>query len=838
IKNAATGCGPSGWDCITSSYTYYLYNEKLPYDLKAGNTYYIMVDNVGLYGASLIFDLTCATGCAQYADIDGDGYGDPENANYSCFPVLGYVPDNSDCNDLSAAVNIDATEDCSNNIDDNCNGQINENCNQPPVAVCQNLVVSADINCEGIATAEDFNNGSSDPDSDPLTYSVLPVGPYPLGITNVVLTVTDPLGEFAQCNATINVIDDAPPVFNAAPTNTSYRCITEVPAPGSLGWTDNCDGAGNVTGVDISDGLACPETITRTWTFTDASGNSTSVSQIIVVNDDVAPVIAGVGANAIVECPATPVFSTPTVSDDCDINAALTFTDVTTQGNCASNYSITRTWTAFDVCGNSSTTSQTITVEDNTAPAIQCAADLSFCDGDPVVLILPVANDACGSVTITNDAPVLFSPGNHVVTWTATDACGNSSSCTQTVTVHYLNAIIDETDVLCYGDNSGSLLVNYFAIPPANPVSILYSVDGGLTTQSSNIFLGLPAGNYNITIINTASNCTTTVSSAINQPAAPLSVVVSSTNSCPGSNTGTLSVTPAGGTIGYTIEWFDVTNTKVNTPGAVGAGTYTVVVTDANKCSVTAAVTVGQNPGPSVSLGNNKVVFYGALGYNGCHNLTANATGNGPFIYNWSSTDPNATIATSSGNILNVCVTVDTMYTYTVLVTDANGCTNTASINVIYSNIDCSNQQNSTKVKICMVPPGNPANCQTVCIGINAAQNLLNNGSYLGPCQPNCAPPATAKTVISTPVSQTMELNIYPNPTSTSVHIEYRSETNNAEAILITDLQGRLIEKINIQGVFEFHGNVDISKFDNGIYFINIMSGDAVLKTAKLVKTE
>ena len=69
----------------------------------------------------------------------------------------------------------------------------------------------------------------------------------------------------------------------------------------------------------------------------------------------------------------------------CDPTVTLTFNDVTTPGNCAGNYSVTRTWTATDDCGNSSTATQTINVQDITAPVIAAlpAASTIDCPATP-----------------------------------------------------------------------------------------------------------------------------------------------------------------------------------------------------------------------------------------------------------------------------------------------------------------------------------------------------------------------------------------------------------------------------------------------------------------------
>ncbi len=163
--------------------------------------------------------------------------------------------------------------------------------NSPPVAVCQDVVVSADANCQADVTAAQVDDGSYDPDpGDPITLSLDPPGPYPLGDTMVMLTVEDPSGEQDTCPATITVEDNTDPVITC-PENVVVECgeATDSSATGSATATDNC-GEVAVGWSDLSvPGPGGTETITRTWMATDESYNASSCDQTIAVVDTTPP---------------------------------------------------------------------------------------------------------------------------------------------------------------------------------------------------------------------------------------------------------------------------------------------------------------------------------------------------------------------------------------------------------------------------------------------------------------------------------------------------------------------------------------------------------------------
>ncbi|HQO32464.1 MAG TPA: gliding motility-associated C-terminal domain-containing protein, partial [Chitinophagales bacterium] len=145
-----------------------------------------------------------------------------------------------------------------------------------------------------------------------------------------------------------------------------------------------------------------------------------------------------------------------TATDNCG-NATVDYKEQRTNGNCANNYTLTRTWTASDVCGNTTVHVQTVTVQDTTKPVFveSLPQDEVVCAVAPEPVVL-TATDNCGQATVTYSEEVDDESMENVIiynrTWTASDACGNITAHTQTIRVNQiLNTQLDIT--ICDGES-------------------------------------------------------------------------------------------------------------------------------------------------------------------------------------------------------------------------------------------------------------------------------------------------------------------------------------------------------------------------------------------------
>ena len=258
--------------------------------------------------------------------------------------------------------------------------------------------------------------------------------------TTRTFTITDACGGSTMVEQTISEIDTQIPVAPDAPADITVSCVANIPAPVSLTATDNCVGPITVSPTPNITSGACDEQfmMVRTWTFNDGCNTST-VSQTITINDDVAPVFTFVPPSMSEQCMGTIMeFEDAEASDNCNGVVTITFVDETnSSGVCG--VTLTRIWTATDACGNASTASATMSTGDTEAPvasnvpmdmAIDCGATPEFgmptftdnCASDVTVVVFNVTVDGdCEGETI------------FIRTWTATDECDNSTVVTQSI---------------------------------------------------------------------------------------------------------------------------------------------------------------------------------------------------------------------------------------------------------------------------------------------------------------------------------------------------------------------------------------------------------------------
>ena len=251
-------------------------------------------------------------------------------------------------------------------------------------------------------------------------------------------TATDACGNASTAVQTITVEDTTAPEFASVPADYTVECSDDMPMDAASA-TDNCGPVTVTEEVATTPGGCAGEYIlTRTFTATDDCGNSATAQQVITVEDTIAPEFTFVPADYTVECSDDMPMEDAAATDNCG-TVDVTVMSETTAGDCPGHYTITRTFTATDDCGNQSEAIQTITVEDTTAPELSIPADYTVECSDDIAYDEASATDNCGEVDIAEVTETIAGDctGNYTITraFTATDECGNSTTATQTITV-------------------------------------------------------------------------------------------------------------------------------------------------------------------------------------------------------------------------------------------------------------------------------------------------------------------------------------------------------------------------------------------------------------------
>ena len=301
--------------------------------------------------------------------------------------------------------------------------------------------------------------------------------PYPIGTTGITWTVTDSFGRTASCTQRILVHapcanDTQPPTITAPPDITvgtgpnSTTCGAVLDDElGQPTATDDC--AATISSSGIPAGNLFPiGTTTITYTATDGAGHTASAVQHVTVFDNTPPSIAAppdASYTCLEQVPAAnPNQATRGVVldengnplppgppfDNCGVPTVTVTESATGAGTAASPRIITRTFTATDSSPlhNSASSIQTITVIDATPPSITAPSNKTFFTGAGATSCgvtvtnadvgTPTVSDNCANVTYSrNPVSNTFPVGTTTITWTATDAVGNTNTAQQIITV-------------------------------------------------------------------------------------------------------------------------------------------------------------------------------------------------------------------------------------------------------------------------------------------------------------------------------------------------------------------------------------------------------------------
>ncbi|MBL7797711.1 MAG: choice-of-anchor L domain-containing protein, partial [Saprospiraceae bacterium] len=373
----------------------------------------------------------------------------------------------------------------------------------------------------------------------------------------------------------------------------------------------------------------------------------------------------------------------------------------------------TYTVTVTDDCGETATAEATVTL--TPSPTAALTGSGAFCANQPDTVNLTLTFTGIGPwvVEIDNNgttetytytsSPVTYTvsdPGTYSLVSVATQS-GCTGTATGSVTLDEITVTltVTPTDPPCFGANNGSATAS--ASGGNGPFTYAWSNNGSGPSQS-----GLAPGSYMVTATN-AQGCTAEESFTLTEPPQLTASLTNTGNIDCNNPTGSADLEVDGGTPGYTFNWSGGSGGQ--NPTFSAGGTYTVTVSDANNCTVTASVTITSNLTPPVAAAT-------VNGQIDCNNneitINGNGSSQGPnFTYEW-----NGPGLTCCETTLEPTVNAGGTYTLTVTNSD-NGCTATVAVNVV---------QNITPPNAVIAAPQN-ISCNLPTLSLNG------NGSSQGP---------------------------------------------------------------------------------------------------------
>ncbi len=639
-NDAASSSFSSASNGVTLSITFDNYPEETSWQVLDGST---VLASGGTYasqadGSTLVTNLCLPDGCFDF--VINDVYGDGICCSYGS----GSYTLTADVGGATLASGGTFTSSESTNF---CVTSSN-----PLVA---SISGSGDVFCNGGSDGSATASASGGVTPYSYSWSNGATGATASGLTagSYTVTVTDGNSDQAQANVTIS----APSALSASASSNDVNCFGQNDgsasasasggtAPYSYSWSNGGSGS-SITGltagsysVTVTDANGCtanantsigqPSLLTSSATSSDASCNGGSDGSVNLSVSGGSPSYSYAWSNG---------------ASTQDLN-----------GVAAGSYSVTIT----DANGCSDVAFATIG-QPGAMSLSTSSADAS-CNG---------GSDGSASVSASGGAsPYSYSWSNGSSSAAATGLTAGSYSVTVTdangcsananVSVGEPSAVsanASSSDVSCNGGSDGSASVS--ASGGTAPYSYSWS-NGGTTSSIS----GVAAGSYSVTVTD-ANGCTANTSASVAEPSALSSSASSSDVSCNGGNDGSASASASGGTAPYSYSWSN--GGSGSSISGLAAGSYSVTITDANGCTGNSNTSVGEPSSLSASASSSDASCNGAS--DGSLNSSVSG-GTAPYSYSWSN-------GSTSANVSGVAAG-----SYSLTVTDANGCTANANASI------------------------------------------------------------------------------------------------------------------------------------------------------------
>ncbi len=257
-----------------------------------------------------------------------------------------------------------------------------------------------------------------------------------------------------------------------------------------------------------------------------------------------------------------------------------------------------------------------------------------------------------------------LAPGTYIVTVYDATGCFYNKDTAVVLGSGGFNATSSQINETCFGSNNASATASPSGGTP--PYTFAWSTT---PPQTGPTITGVPAGSYTCQISD-ATGCVQSVTLTITQPSAVTGSITNTTNvSCFGGNNGAATASGSGGTGTITYSWNTTPTQSSPTASNLIAGSYVVTISDANHCTVTQNATITQPQGMTISTTSTPA----SCGLNDGTATVSSSGGAAPHTYLWLTT-PVQTSPIATGLAFGV---------YTIIVTDANGCTQQQSISVL-----------------------------------------------------------------------------------------------------------------------------------------------------------